>query len=349
MKFNKQLNKMKTINSPFSDNILTVKTRLAQLSFRKESFEIVYHYFEDTLPNGELQEFTSTELDELNQIQVHNLYREKHRLPFPAEVLETRQKYGISASKMSDILGFGVNGYRQYEAGEVPSLSNGKLIQMAADPLKFRSLVEISDALEPKAKETLVQKIEKLLATEQTEEAELEHYLFNTDLPNEYTGYQKPNMQKLAHMVIYFAEKLKPWKTQLNKLLFYAEFQTFALTGFSMSGVKYRAIDMGPVPNNFSSIFEYMSNQNLVEIKSTSFENGGIGEQFLPKPENEFNKELFTEIELKVLANVAETLAQLKTQDLIARSHQEKAWTENYPTKGLISYKWGFEMGGGLG
>jgi uncharacterized phage-associated protein len=247
---------------------------------------------------------------------------------------------------MSDILGFGVNGYRQYEAGEVPSLSNGKLIQMATDPLKFRSLVKISDALELKAKETLLQKIDKLLATDQSEEAGLEHYLFNSDLPNEYTGYQRPNMQKLTHMVIYFAENQKPWKTQLNKLLFYADFHTFALTGFSMSGVKYRAIDMGPVPNNFSSIFEYMSNQNLVEIKSTSFENGGIGEQFLPKPESVFNKELFTETELKVLANVAETLAQKSTQDLIARSHQEKAWTENYPTKGLISYRWGFELGG---
>ena len=98
-----------------------------------------------------------------------------------------------------------------------------------------------------------------MIAYEHTEENKLEQYLFNTDLPNEFTGYQKPNMQKLAHMVIFFAEKLKPWKTQLNKLLFYADFQTFALTGFSMSGVKYRAIDMGPVPNNFSSIFEYMS------------------------------------------------------------------------------------------
>ncbi|MCF8326579.1 MAG: hypothetical protein K9I84_16605 [Leadbetterella sp.] len=90
---------MRTINSPFSDNILTVNTRLAQLSFRKESFEIVYHYFEDKLPNGELQEFTSTELDELNQIQVHNLYREKHRLPFTAEVLETRQNMDFQPVK----------------------------------------------------------------------------------------------------------------------------------------------------------------------------------------------------------------------------------------------------------
>ena len=335
---------MRTIESPFSDKILTVKTRPSHLTFRKEEFEIVYHYFEDVLPNGAIQEFTSEELDELNQIQIYNLYREKHRLPFPAQIIETRQKYGLAASKMSEILGFGANGYRQYETGEVPSLSNGKLIQMAADPSKFRSLVEITDALDTKNKEQLLQKIDRMITSEHTEENRLEQYLFNTDLPNEFTGYQLPNMQKLSHMVIFFAEKLKPWKTQLNKLLFYADFQTFALTGFSMSGVKYRAIDMGPVPNNFSSIFEYMSNQNLVEIKSTSFENGGIGEQFWPKNNQNFNKELFTETELKTLESVAETLAQLKTQDLIARSHQEKAWTENYPSKGLISYRWGFEL-----
>ena len=45
-----------------------------------------------------------------------------------------------------------------------------------------------------------------------------------------------------------------------------------------MSGLKYRAIHIGLMPKNFSSIFEYMSNQNLIEIKSASFENGGIGE-----------------------------------------------------------------------
>ncbi|NJK94516.1 MAG: SocA family protein [Bacteroidales bacterium] len=61
-------------------------------------------------------------------------------------------------------------------------------------------------------------------------------------------------MAKFTEMVVYFAKELQPWKTKLNKLLFYADFLHFKKTCFSISGVRYRAIDMGPVPNNFQSI-----------------------------------------------------------------------------------------------
>ncbi len=61
-------------------------------------------------------------------------------------------------------------------------------------------------------------------------------------------------------------------------------------TGFSISGVQYRAIPMGPVPNNFNSIFEYLANNDEVDINYTIFSDGGTGEQFKP--------ELFTEAEV---------------------------------------------------
>ena len=45
---------------------------------------------------------------------------------------------------MAEVLGFGVNAYRNYEAGKVPSKSNARLIRLAKDPNKFMELVEIS-------------------------------------------------------------------------------------------------------------------------------------------------------------------------------------------------------------
>ena len=38
-----------------------------------------------------------------------------------------------------------------------------------------------------------------------------------------------------------------------------------------MSGVQYRAIAMGPVPNNFNSIFEYLGNKDEVDIYYINF------------------------------------------------------------------------------
>jgi len=43
---------------------------------------------------------------------------------------------------MAEILGLGINVYRKYEAGEVPSVSNGRLIQMVKDPKEFRKLID---------------------------------------------------------------------------------------------------------------------------------------------------------------------------------------------------------------
>jgi len=115
------------MKSPITGKEMTLKRKKNSLSFRKEEFMIFSHFYlcEDT---GE--EFTSTELDEINLLQVHNQYRDKHNLPFPFEIKEIRNKYGLSGTKMSEILGFGVNSYRNYEHGEVPSNSNGRLIQL---------------------------------------------------------------------------------------------------------------------------------------------------------------------------------------------------------------------------
>ena len=48
----------------------------------------------------------TTSQDELTERQVHNLYRAKHHIPFPEEIKNIRLQYGLSAAKMSEVLGF---------------------------------------------------------------------------------------------------------------------------------------------------------------------------------------------------------------------------------------------------
>ena len=97
--------------------------------------------------------------------QVYNQYRDKFNIPFPDEIMLIREKYGLSAIKMSEILGFGINSYRQYEAGEMPSVANAKLIQMADDPKKFIDMVELCGTLDIKEKAKYTQRAQ-LLADE---------------------------------------------------------------------------------------------------------------------------------------------------------------------------------------
>lgn len=332
------------MNSPITGKEMILQKEKRSLVFRKETFEVVYHYY---LCTDSQEQFTTTALDEINMVQLYHQYRAKHHLPFPEEIIAIREKYDLPANKMSDILGFGANSYRNYENGEVPNHSNGKLIKLANNPAQFKSLVEICELLDEKTKTKLLKRIDTLIEAEEANQFSffMEDYLLDGVLPDEFSGYKKPNLKRFTEMVVFFTEVLQPWKTQLNKLLFYADFLLFKKTCQSMSGARYRAINMGPVPNNFQSIFEYIANNDDVDIFQTEFKNSAsIGEQFKPRKDRPFNAALFSEIELQVLQEVATKFKGTKTKEIIDISHEEIAWLENEKSKNIISYKTAFEL-----
>ena len=331
------------MKSPITGKEMVLIKERSTLTFRKVEFEVVYNYYKCE-ESGEY--FTTTQLDELNLNQVYNQYRVKYNLPFPDEIKSIREKYGLSASKMSEVLGFGVNGYRNYEAGEVPVQSNARLIQLANDPKEFKRLVGYSSAFEGKALEKILQKIDSIVQEEKLNlfKTHLENYFLGTCSPNTYTGYKLPNLEKFTEMVVFFTEKMQPWKTMINKLLFYADFGMYSKVGLSISGVQYRAIQMGPVPLNFQTIFEFLANNEVVDIHNTYFPDGNIGEQFVPNPKRSFNPEIFSESELALLEEVADRFRNYSTNSIIAISHQEKAWIENERERKIIDYNYGFDM-----
>ncbi len=331
------------MKSPITGKEMVLTKERRSMDFRKETFEIVFHFYkcEDS---GE--QFTTTALDEVNMNQVYNQYRDKFNIPFPDEIKQIREKYGLPAAKMSVILGFGVNSYRQYEAGEMPSISNARLIQMVDDPEKFMEMVALCDLLEEKTKTNYRQKAQALLKErkENSFNRSLKDYLLGDHLADIYSGYRNPNFEKFTEMIVYFSEKVAPFKTKMNKLLFYADFFMFKQSCFSISGVRYKAIDMGPVPHNFQSIFEYLANRDEIDILYTSFPQGYTGEQFKARKDRPFNPGLFSETELDVLKTIATQFKSTTTNDIIALSHLEEAWKNHEKDKSVISYEYAFEL-----
>lgn len=329
------------MKSPITGKEMELRKEVREIEFRKETFEVDFHFY---YCKDSKEQFTDTKLDELNMNQLYNKYRDHHNLPFPEEIIAIREQYDLPATKMAEVLGFGINSYRNYEAGEVPSASNGKLIQLAANPKRFRDLMELCESCDEKTKQKTLKRIEELIEVAKQERFVYEEHLLDGKLPDEFTGYRKSNFNKFKEMVVYFTEQLKPWKTQLNKLLFYADFLNYKRTGFSISGVRYRAINMGPVPNNFNSIFEYIAEKDYVDVWYTVFSNGSIGEQFKPRANHKFDKSLFDEHELNALREVANKFKGIKTANVIDISHKEKAWLENEKERKLISYKYAFDL-----
>lgn len=310
-------------------------------TFRKEEFEFWKHHYQNT-KTGET--FTTKALDDLNASQVYNQYRAKHHIPFPEEIKQIRLQYGLSASKMSEVLDFGINSYRNYEAGEIPSLANAKLIRLAKNATQFKSFVE--EKQEIFSVNTYRKVMDRIQAMMKPDELEpIVEYLWNHDMEaNAFTGFVKPNFDKVANYVLFFADKLKPLKTKLNKLLFYSDFLNYKQTGFAISGCNYRAITLGPVPSHFSELFGLLEDQGFIQVEHEVHERG-VGERFVPA--KEFDASLFTEQELDSMNKVVNAFTDYRTTEIVDLSHEESAWLENQEKRDLIDYqKYGFEIKG---
>ena len=322
------------MKSPFTGGEALLRKEWAQQTFRGDTFDIYRHYYvcADTQ-----EEFSTRELDELNIAQVHNQYRALHHIPFPEEITEIREMYGLSAARMSEILDFGINSYRKYELGEIPSLANAKLIRLARKPDTFTGFVEEKKELfSDKSYQKLEGRLKQLLQEEGL--PDIVGYIWNHHMEaNRFTGYVKPNFEKVANFIMFFAKRCEPLKTRMNKLLFYCDFYHYKKTGLAISGCNYRAIQMGPVPSHFHELFGILESEGYVKIEEKLFDHGGVGEQFFAG--KDINEELFSSEELASMEEIAKHFEEIRTRQMISLSHEEAAWKENEDTRQLIDYQ----------
>lgn len=327
------------MKSPFTGGTATLHTENMEITFRKESFTVVSQFYkcDDT---GE--EFTTTEQDELTINQAYNQYREKYGIPFIEEIKGILDRYGISAAKMSKILGFGDNQYLKYTKGEVPSVSNGRMIAQIKDVAEFKKLLHIAkNEFSPEE----LSKIEKRIAPLQDINISFMEQLIadSTFLYNDksiYTGYIQPQIEKVKNIILFFVTNCDGvFETKLNKLLFYTDFLCFKESGRGMSGLSYKAIAYGPVPQRYSTVYD---NVGGTDAEIVEFPNGNAGKKIIAK--DSFKKELFSEFEISILERVFIHFKDCNAGHISEISHQEDAWIENRLSKDIIRYDYGFRL-----
>jgi len=337
------MNMKQRIECPYCDGQAVLKREARELTYRKEEFKIVAHFYQCEKCR---EEFTTTESDTISLVQAHNQYREKHNIPFPEEIAALRHKYILSAAKMSEVLGFGANGYSNYENGEIPVPAYGNLINAAAEPKTFLTFLdnakeEFSDAAFKKAKEIIAR-----LISETDYNKDLCKVLNVVNEPNNFTGYRKPSLAKIANLVNFFVEKSKPDfndRLKINKQLFFTDFTHYKNYGTSISGISYRAIQYGPVPSNYDNIYAWLESEQIIVSDFLKLNNGAAREVFVTK--SGFDKSLFSNEEMETISCILDKFGKMSTWDIVELSHAEKAWKELEPKRELIGYQdYAFEL-----
>ena len=106
---------------------------------------------------------------------------------------------------MSLILGIGINQYRLYEQGEVPSVSNGRMIRSIMNPKVMKEMVESSkNELSQEEYLKVMGKVEAAVAD--SEEYKVERYeanrVFSVQRGAE-NGYAQLSLERLKNVLLY--------------------------------------------------------------------------------------------------------------------------------------------------
>ncbi len=273
------------------------------------------------------EQFTDDESDTAGFVQVTNQYRAKYGIPYTDEIIAVRQRYGISAAKMSLILGVGINQYRLYEQGEVPSVSNGRMIRSIMNPKVMLEMVESSkNELSVSEYEKIISKVQTIIASSEAYKMELyeTRRLFTTPRGPE-NGYAQLSLNRLKNIMLYILNKCDDvWCTKMNKLLFYTDFLSYRERGMAMTGLSYRAIDFGPVPERWDRVYS-----EFPEVRQELRQVGDfVGSVLIASEESDYS--MFTDAELKVLDAICTHFSKMSSREISRISHDEDAWLNHH-------------------
>lgn len=326
------------MKSPFTGKEMKRIYEKRTWNFRGEQFE---YYHTAWLCEDSGEQFTTDDSDTAGFIQVTNQYRQKYGIPYTDDIIAVRNKYGISAAKMSLILGIGVNQYRLYEQGEVPNVSNGRMIRSVMNPKVMLDMVESS------ANELTQQEYAKITGKIKAVISESEAYKLNQYETQRIfcaprgadNGYAQTSLIRLKNVMLCILERCTDvWCTKMNKLLFYIDFLSYRERGYAMTGLSYKAIDHGPVPERWDRVYS-----EFPEISQELQQYGDFVGNIL-RPKASFDKTALDESDVAIIDLVCSALGGKTSREISQISHGEDAWLNNQAGHNRISFSDAFAL-----
>lgn len=133
--------------------------------------------------------------------------------------------------------------------------------------------------------------------------------------------------EKLEELILYIAKRAEPdpafGATKLNKILFFADFESYAQCGESITGQEYMKLEHGPVPRRLKPVMDRLTAQKRIAIEARNYKGK---EQKRAVARSEPRLTMFSEVELSLVDHFIDELwgdSASKVSDL---SHQFVGW-----------------------
>ncbi|HZJ90715.1 MAG TPA: type II TA system antitoxin MqsA family protein [Oscillospiraceae bacterium] len=311
--------------------VQTVICRELELFKNEEvSFEGQYEYCDrrDTLLEDD-------ENINLNSLAMKNAYRKKMDLLTSDDIMSIRKIYDISQKDFAIVLDWGQATITRYENYQVQDRAhNDILLRVAKDPRWFLEMLE-------RAKDKLsLKSYNKYRQNANDEFIEKANELLSDSIRARYAKYQDSDLcggvnldlEKVVEMINYLAQNIDSLYTvKLMKTLWYSDVLHYRREGRAISGLVYRKLPMGAVPDGYKQI---------IDLEGVKYDEEDFGDSTANRfrPSEEFVPRQLSETEIAALDTVISNFGRMNTNEIVHAMHNEEAYklTEE---KEIISYK----------
>ena len=152
-------------------------------------------------------------------------------------------------------------------------------------------------------------------------------------------GYAATSLDRLKNIMLYILEKCgEVWYTKMNKLLFYIDFVSYREQGTAMTGLAYKAISYGPVPDRWDKVYSEFP-EIIQELRPVGEYTGSV-----LKSNTNADTSLFSDAELKIMDKVCSSMGSYTARALSELSHKEDAWITNKEAHSYIPFDSAFSL-----
>ncbi|WP_195509983.1 type II TA system antitoxin MqsA family protein [Clostridium tyrobutyricum] len=304
-----------------------------EVMFKNEcvKFNAIYEYCALT------EEYTQTEeMIRINDLAMKDAYRKKKNLLTSSAIIAIREKYGVSQKDFSEILGWGRATITRYENHQVQDVAHDDILRKVdSDPNWFLTLLNrAKDKLNEKVFVKYSKQAKKLYSLKKNS------YLIDSinaiyaELQEDdlLTGSSKLNLKKVEEEINYLAQNVQSlYKVKLMKMLWYSDVLNYRRKGFSITGLAYRALPMGAVPEGYDQIvlLDKVCYDEILYEDNTAY-------KF--KPFKEFKPVELTDEDIITINDVIKEFGDMNTGEIVRTMHEEDAYKYT-DSNCLISYK----------
>lgn len=312
---------------PLCDKVHEVEERRRSTTLVVKGLEVEYEetYYYCCNSKEFENEFETGKMSNANLLNARNSYRKKMGYLTSHEIVDIREKYGLSQVELAKLLGWGEATISRYESKAIQDEAYDNMLRIIKENpmIALEYLEKNKDSFSTSKIELIRENIAKEL------ESHGKEFLARQSLKSEYVIYEEPsevngymvlNIDKVESVISYYAEKIENLhKAKMMKLLWYADSLAYKKYGRSITGLVYLHNKMGTSPVGQNQLLT-LDNVNVKEEENLQ------GTTYLFMKHKDVDQTCLSEDELIILDRVVDKFKTYDVEEIASYMHEETAY-----------------------